>query len=207
LPGFGEKSAMNLLKAIEESKSRPLDRVIYGLGIRYVGQTTAKKIAEVINSVWDLKDIPLERLMRLEGVGYKVARSVKEFFSIPQNLEVIKKLEKAGVNLVKRFKEKIADVLKGKTFVFTGTLECCSREKAGEIVEMLGGKFSNTVTSRTDYLVVGKDPGATKLSKAKKYGIRTITEEEFINMIKDYVNLDEIKKEEKKEKLKIGRLF
>ena len=207
LPGFGEKSAMNLLKAIEESKSRPLDRVIYGLGIRYVGQTTAKKISEVINSVWDLKDIPLERLMRLEGVGYKVARSVKEFFSIPQNLEVIKKLEKAGVNLVKRFKEKIADVLKGKTFVFTGTLECCSREKAGEIVEMLGGKFSNTVTSRTDYLVVGKDPGATKLSKAKKYGIRTITEEEFINMIKDYVNLDEIKKEEKKEKLKIGRLF
>jgi len=207
LPGFGERSALNLLKAIEESKNRPLDRVIYGLGIRYVGQTTAKKLTEVINSVWDLKDLPLEKLMRLEGIGYKVARSIKEFFQISQNIKVLEKLQKAGVNLVKKVKEKVADVLKGKTFVFTGTLECCSREKAGEIVEMLGGKFSNSVTSKTDYLVVGKDPGATKLSKAKKYGVKTITEEEFINMIKNYVDLEEIKKEEKKDKPKIGRLF
>ena len=198
LPGFAEKSAMNLLKAIEESKNRPLDRVIYGLGIRYVGQTTAKKLADAVESVWDLKDILLEKLMKLEGIGYKVARSVKEFFSRPENLKVIEKLEKAGVNLRKKKTQKIADVLKGKTFVFTGTLDCCSREKAGEIVEMLGGRFSNTVTSNTTYLVVGKDPGRTKLEKAKKYGIKTITEQEFLEMIKDYVNLEELKKEEKK---------
>ena len=198
LPGFAEKSAMNLLKAIEESKTRPLDRVIYGLGIRYVGSTTAKKLADVVNSVWDLKDMPLEKLMKLEGIGYKVARSIKEFFSRPENLEVLKKLERAGVNLKKKKIEKIADVLKGKTFVFTGTLECCSREKAGEIVEMLGGKFSNSVTSKTTYLVVGKDPGRTKLEKAKRYGIKTITEREFLDMVKDYVNLDKLKKEEKK---------
>lgn len=198
LPGFAEKSALNLLRAIEESKNRPLDRVIYGLGIRYVGSTTAKKLADIVNSIWDFKDIPLERLMKLEGVGYKVARSVKEFFSRPENLKVIEKLEKAGVNLKKRKVEKVADVLRGKTFVFTGTLDCCSREKAGEIVEMLGGKFSNSITSRTTYLVVGKDPGRTKLEKAKKYGIKTISEEEFLNMIKDYVNLDELKGEKEK---------
>ncbi len=205
-PGIGEKSALNLLKAIEESKNRPIDRVLYGLGIRYVGSTTAKKISEIINSIWELKDIPIERIMRLEGVGYKVAKSIKEFFSIPQNLKVIEKLEKAGVNLEKKKVKKIADILKGKTFVFTGTLDCCSREKAGEIVESLGGKFSNTITSRTDYLVVGKEPGKTKIEKAKKYGIKTITEEEFLNMIKDYVDIEKLKEEKRKE-LKVGRLF
>lgn len=209
LPGFGEKSAMNLIRAIEESKDRPLDRVIYGLGIRYVGSTTAKKIEEVIKSIWDLKEVPLEKLMRLEGIGYKVARSIKEFFNRHENIEVIKKLEKAGVNLTKKAAKKVSDVLRGKTFVFTGTLNCCSREKAGEIVEMLGGKFSNSITSRTDYLVVGQDPGKTKLEKAKKYRIKTITEEEFVNMIKDYVNLEKIKEEEKTglREPKVGRLF
>ncbi|NPA32236.1 MAG: DNA ligase (NAD(+)) LigA [Aquificae bacterium] len=203
LPGFGEKSAMNLIKAIQESKKRPLDRVIYGLGIRYVGSTTAKKLAQVVNSVWELKDMPLEKLMKIEGIGYKVARSIKEFFSREENINVLKKLQEAGVQLVKKAVEKISDVLKGKTFVFTGTLDCCPREKAGEIVEMLGGKFSNTVTSKTDYLVVGKEPGRTKLQKAQKLGVKTITEEEFLNMIKDHVDIEKLKKEEKKEEKKL----
>ena len=202
LPGFAEKAALNLYNAIQESKGRGLDRVLYGLGIRYVGLTTAKKIAQVIDSIWDLRDMPMERLMRIEGIGDIVARSVREFFSREENIRVIEKLERAGVKLKKTKLEKEGP-LKGKVFVFTGTLRCCSREKAGKIVESLGGVFSNTVTSKTTYLVVGQDPGRTKLTRAKQLGIRTITEEEFLDMIKDYVNLEELRREERRE----GTLF
>ncbi len=194
LPGFAEKAAMNLYSAIQRSKSRGLDRVLYGLGIRYVGLTTAKKLAQVVDSIWDLKDMPLEKLIAVEGIGEIVGRSIKEFFSRKENLEVIRKLERAGVKLSKERKE---GPLKGMVFVFTGTLRCCSREKAGEIVESLGGVFSNTVTSKTTYLVVGEEPGRTKMTRAKQLGIKTITEEEFLNLIKDYVNLEELGKERK----------
>ncbi len=196
LPGFAEKAAMNLYNAIQESKNRGLDRVLYGLGIRYVGLTTAKKLAQVIDSIWDLKDMPLEKLESIEGIGDVVARSIKEFFSREENLKVIEKLEKAGVKL-RRTKLEKEGPLKGKIFVFTGTLGCCSREKAGEIVESLGGIFANSVTSKTSYLVVGQEPGRTKLSRAKQLGIPTISEEEFLEMIKDYVNIDELRRERK----------
>ncbi len=194
LPGFAEKSALNLYNAIQESKNRGLDRVLYGLGIRYVGLTTAKKLAQVIDSIWDLRDMPLGKLESIEGIGDVVARSIKEFFSREENLKVIEKLEKAGVKL-KRTKLEKEGPLKGKVFVFTGALSCCSREKAGEIVESLGGVFSNSVTSKTTYLVVGEEPGRTKLNRAKQLGIPTISEEEFLNMIKDYVNVEELKRE------------
>ncbi len=198
LPGFAEKAAMNLYNAIQESKNRGIDRVLYGLGIRYVGLTTAKKITQVIDNIWDLKDMPVEKLVAIEGIGYIVAKSIKEFFSREENLKVIEKLDKAGVKLRKTKLEKKGP-LKGMVFVFTGTLSCCSREKAGEIVESLGGIFSNSVTSKTTYLVVGKDPGRTKTNRAKQLGIRMITEEEFLNMIKDYVNIEELKRSEKRE--------
>ena len=194
LPGFAEKAAMNLYNAIQESKNRGLDRVLYGLGIRYVGLTTAKKLAQVVDSIWDLKDMPLEKLESIEGIGDVVARSIKEFFSREENIKVIEKLDRAGVKL-RRTKLEKEGPLKGKVFVFTGTLDCCSREKAGEIVESLGGIFANSVTSKTSYLVVGKEPGRTKLSRAKQLGVPTISEEEFLKMIKDYVNLEELKRE------------
>ena len=191
LPGFAEKAAFNLYNAIQQSKDRGPHRVLYGLGVRYVGLTTAKRIVQHIDSLWDLKDIPLERLMKIEGIGYVVAKSVKEFFSREENLKVIEKLDRAGVKLAKTALEKEGP-LRGKVFVFTGTLDCCTREKAGEIVERLGGVFSNSVTSKTTYLVVGKDPGRTKLTKAKRLGIKTISEEEFLKMIKDYVDPKEL---------------
>jgi DNA ligase (NAD+) len=199
LPGWGIKKAKNLLEEIEKSKNRPLYRVLYGLGIRYVGLVNAKRIAEHINSIWELKDMPLERLMSIEGIGFIVAKSIKEFFSNERNLEVLKKLEKAGVKLSKspEEEEKKLDVLKGKTFVFTGTLKCCSREVAGKIVEALGGKFSNSVTSKTTYLVVGQDPGKTKLQKAQKLKtVQIIDEEQFLKLIEPYVNIDLLRKGE-----------
>jgi DNA ligase (NAD+) len=198
LPGWGIKKAKNLLEQTENSKNRPLYRVLYGLGIRYVGLVNAKRIAEHINSIWDLKDMPLERLMAIPGIGFVVAKSIKEFFSNERNIEVLKKLEKAGVKLSKEGEEEFKlDALKGQTFVFTGTLKCCSREVAGKIVETLGGQFSNSVTSRTTYLVVGEEPGRTKLEKAKRLKtVKIINEDEFLKLLEPYVNIEVLKKGE-----------
>ncbi len=193
LPNFAQKSAENLYRAIQESKDRGLAKVLYGLGIRYVGQTTAKKLSEEVRDIWELKDMPIEKLISIEGVGEVVAHSVKEFFSREENLEVIKKLEKAGVKLKRDIIEGEVP-LKGMSFVFTGALECCSREKAGEIVEKLGGTFSNTVSSKTTYLVVGKEPGRTKLNRANQLGISILNEEEFLKLIGKYIDLQEFSK-------------
>ena len=192
LPGFAEKSALNLYRAIQESKGRGLDRVLYGLGIRYVGLTTAKKLAQEIESIWDLKDMSLERLTAIEGIGEVVARSIREFFSRPENLQVIEKLQKAGVRLEGR---RAGGPLEGMVFVFTGTLRCCSREKAGELVERLGGTFAGSVTTKTTYLVVGQDPGRTKLDRARKLGVRIIDEEEFLKILGRYMDLSLIREE------------
>ena len=187
LPGFALRSAMNLYEAIQGSKNRGLSRVLYGLGIRYVGLTTARKLAEHVKSVWDLKEISLEQLASVEGIGEVVARSIKEFFSRKENLKVIEKLERAGVKLSA---EDRVGPLKGKVFVFTGTLRCCTREKARRIVESLGGVFANSVSSRTDYLVVGEQPGKAKLDKARKLGVKMINEEDFLDMVGDYGDID-----------------
>jgi len=139
----------------------------------------------------------LEELTRIEDIGPVVARSIKEFFSREENWKVIEKLHRAGVKLEVTEAEREGP-LKGKVFVFTGTLKCCSREKAGEIVEKLGGTFSNTVTSKTTYLVVGEDPGTTKMRRADQLGIRKISEEEFIEMIKDYIDVNKLMEEKRK---------
>ena len=202
LPGFAEKSAMNLYEAVQHSKDRGLERVLYGIGIRYVGLTTAKKLTQKISSIWDLKDMKEEEIMEIEGIGEVVARSIKEFFSREENLKVIEKLEKAGVKL-KKDRLQVEGPFKGKVFVFTGTLESFSREKAGEIVERLGGVFANSVSSKTSYLVVGKDPGRTKINRARQLGVPQISEEEFLKMIEEYIDPDKVIKEEKAQ----GSLF
>ena len=197
IPGFAYRSAMNLLNAIEESKGRGLERVLYGLGIRYVGLTTAKRLIKKVRSIWDFKHVTMEELTRIEDIGPIVARSIKEFFSKEENWNVIEKLHRAGVKLEVEEYE-VEGPLKGKVFVFTGTLKCCSREKAGEIVEKLGGTFSNTVTSKTTYLVVGEDPGSTKMRKADQLGIKKISEEEFLEMIKDFIDIKKLKEDKRK---------
>ncbi len=180
LEGFGKKSVDNLKKAIEESKHRPIHRLIYGLGIRYVGQVTARTLAENIKCVEDLKDWTIEQLESLEDIGYVVAKSIYDFFHNEQNIKMIQELKKLGVQTCKEEEEE--GKLKGMTFVFTGTLSCCSREKAKEMVEALGGKVSNSVSKKTTYLVVGEAPGS-KLAKAQKLGVKTLNEEEFLKLI------------------------
>lgn len=185
LEGFKEKSVNNLKDAIEQTKSQPLNRVIFGMGIRYVGETTAKTLASAVSNLKDLYDWTEEQLVALEDVGPKVASSVRHFFQIPENRQMIDDLEAAGVSLVNTHSgnKQAGGVLEGKTFLFTGTLSKFKRSDAEAMVEERGGKKLSGVSSKLNYLVVGADAGS-KLEKAKKLGTVTIlTEDEFLEMI------------------------
>jgi DNA ligase (NAD+) len=184
LEGFGKKSIDNLTAAIEKSKLQPLHRVIFGLGIRYVGETTAKILANAINYLPDAANLSQEELLNLEDVGPKVAGSIYEFFRNTDNLELLKQLEASGVNLRSTKKQAQAGGnLEGQTFLFTGTLMQLKRTEAEEMVEANGGKLLGGVSSKLNYLVVGEDAGS-KLEKAKKItSIHVITEQEFLTLI------------------------
>jgi len=185
MEGFKEKSVNNLKTAIENSKSQPLNRVIFGLGIRYVGETTAKTLASAVTHIKDLYDWNEEKLLALEDVGPKVASSVVHFFHNPENRDMLDELEAAGVSLVNTHSgnKQSGGELSGKTFLFTGTLTQFKRSEAEAMVEERGGSKLSGVSSKLNYLVVGADAGS-KLEKAKKLGTVTIlTEEEFLSMI------------------------
>ncbi|MDL1956655.1 MAG: NAD-dependent DNA ligase LigA [Candidatus Desulfofervidus auxilii] len=176
---IGELNTKKLLKGIEASKNRPLHRVIYAIGIRYVGYTIANLLAEMVNSIDELMNIPMEKLEQTPGIGPKIARSIKEFFSISENIKVIEKLKKAGVRMSK---EELKGPLSGKVFVFTGALSSMTRDEAKMKVEALGGKSSDSVSRKVTYVVVGEKPGS-KLEKARRLGVNIINEEEFLKMI------------------------
>jgi DNA ligase (NAD+) len=184
MDGFGEKSITNLQTNIEASKAQPLHRVIYGLGIRYVGETTAKTLANNVEHLLDFTKLSAEALQQMEDVGVKVASSIHEFFADDANIEMIKKLEALGVQLKNQKKELITGGnLTGQTFLFTGTLLKFKRSDAEALVEQNGGKIVSGVSSKLNYLVVGDDAGS-KLEKAKKINsIKIISEEEFEKMV------------------------
>lgn len=185
LEGFKEKSVNNLKTSIEKSKEQSLNRVIFGLGIRYVGETTAKTLANAVAHIKDLYDWNEEKLVSLEDVGPKVASSVAAFFHNPENRHMLDRLEEAGVNLVNTHSgnKQSGGELSGKTFLFTGTLTQFKRSEAEQMVEEKGGSILGGVSSKLNYLVVGADAGS-KLEKAKKLGTVTIlTEDEFLGMI------------------------
>ena len=181
LPRFAEKSAQNVIDAIEKSKDRPLDRLIYALGLRLVGRHVASVIAERYDSVEDLFDIKASELEHIGGVGPKVAESVARFFSQKDNQHLIERLKKAGVS-VKAKTAKGPQPLKGKTFVFTGGLSSITRPEAEELVRSLGGHPSSSVSKETDYVIAGTEPGS-KYDKAKKLGVKIISEAEFRKMV------------------------
>ncbi len=184
LEGFGEKSITNLHTNIEVSKTQPLHRIIYGLGIRYVGETTAKTLANKVQHLLDFKNYTIDQLKELEDVGVKVAASIHEFFQDEANIAMIQKLEELGLQLKNEKKELVTDGnLTGQTFLFTGTLNKLKRSEAEALVEKNGGTIVSGVSSKLNYLVVGEDAGS-KLEKAKKINlIKIISEDEFISMI------------------------
>ncbi|HVS96418.1 MAG TPA: NAD-dependent DNA ligase LigA [Puia sp.] len=184
LEGFGEKSVANLRSAIDASKQQPLYRLIFGLGIRYVGETTAKTLAAAVDHLSDFFGYSLEDLQNLEDVGPKVASSVFAFFHNSDNKHLLKELEVLGLNL-KSLKSaaKPGGNLNGQTFLFTGTLSRLKRSEAEEAVEAGGGKILSGVSSKLNFLVVGEDAGS-KLEKAKKIAsIQILTEDEFIKLL------------------------
>jgi DNA ligase (NAD+) len=187
LEGFGEKSVSNLQAAIETSRQQPLHRLIFGLGIRYVGETTAKVLATAVSHLPEFAGFSLEDLQNLEDVGPKVATSVYQFFHNPENIHLLKELESLGLNLESlKSKGVTRGNLDGQTFLFTGTLNRLKRSEAEEAVEKNGGKLLSGVSSRLNYLVVGDDAGS-KFEKAKKItSIQILTEDEFIRLITDH---------------------
>jgi DNA ligase (NAD+) len=187
LEKFGAKSVENLKAAIEKSKQQPLNRLIFGLGIRYVGETTAKTLANAVDHLKDFTHWTEEQLCTLEDIGPKVAGSVHQFFQTHENIHLLDELEALGLTLTnqhKKAQDSAGSVLSGQTFLFTGTLSHFKRNHAEAMVEERGGKLLSGVSSKLNYLVVGDDAGS-KLEKAKKLGtVKVLTEQEFLELIK-----------------------
>ena len=181
LEGLGKKSLDNLKSAIEASKQQPLHRLIYGLGIRFVGETTAKTLANAVEHMLDFRNKTEEELTQLEDVGVKVAKSIHQFFLNEQNIHMLEHLETLGLQLRNQKKEAVAaGALTGQTFLFTGTLVKLKRSDAEAMAEEQGGVIASGVSARLNYLVVGEDAGS-KLEKAKKINtIKIISEDEFL---------------------------
>ena len=184
LEGFGERSIGKLKEAIESSKHQPLNRLIFALGIRYVGETTAKTLARAVTHLPDFKKYSLEDLQNLEDIGPKVGGSIYEFFSNKENIHLLEQLEKIGLKLKNEKKDFASGGnLSGQTFLFTGTLPTLKRTDAEAMVEKNGGQILGGVSAKLNYLVVGEDAGS-KLDKAKKLNtVKIISEAEFLNMI------------------------
>jgi len=184
IEGFGKKSIDNLKTAIEASKKQPVHRLIYALGIRFVGETMAKTLAHAIDHLLDLKNFDEEALQNLQDVGPKLAGSVYSFFKNDDNIQMLEELEKLGLPLANDKKTFASNGnLQDTTFLFTGTLTKLKRTEAEEMVEQNGGQIVSGVSSKLNYLVVGEDAGS-KLEKAKKINsIKIITEDQFLKMI------------------------
>jgi len=184
LEGFGKKSIENLQAAIANSKNQPLFRLIYGLGIRFVGETTAKTVASQIQHILDLTNFTEEQLQSFEDVGVKVAKSIYAYFHEESNIAMIRELESLGLNMIQTNTTAVDGNLAGLNFLFTGTLTQLKRAEAEAMVEARGGHILGGVSSKLNYLVVGEDAGS-KLEKAKKIAsIKIITEAEYIDLIK-----------------------
>ena len=186
LEGFAEKSTDNLLAAIQASKQQPFWRVLTALGIRYVGSVVAQTLARRFPSIDALMQASQEEMQNVEGIGPRIAASVVDYFQRARHRQMIEKLRRAGVRLAEERREEVEEralPLAGKTFVITGTLPSMSRDVATALIERYGGKVTKSVSSRTDYLLVGKSPGGTKYRKAQQLDVPMIDEAQLREMI------------------------
>jgi len=184
LEGFGEKSISNLLESIEKSKENSLERLLFGLGIRYVGEKTAKILAKHFITIDNLINTSFEELIEIDDIGPTIAPSIVNYFSDKNNIKIIDELKNKNINMEYKASYEIIDnpLFKDKTFVLTGSLEQMSRDEAALKIEKLGGKTTNSVTSKTSVVIVGDKPGS-KYDKAIKLGITIWSEEEFLKNI------------------------
>jgi DNA ligase (NAD+) len=182
LEGFGEKKIDNLLKAIEESKKQPFYKVLFALGIRYVGSGVARKLSLVFNTIEKLKNATIEELEKVDEIGPSISNSLVQYFSNSENIKTLKSLVELGLNFKGEEEVLVSSNLSGLSIVVTGTLSRMSRDDAKEKILLSGGKFVSSLSKKTDFLVAGENAGS-KLEKAKTLGVKIISEDEFINLL------------------------
>jgi DNA ligase (NAD+) len=184
LDRWGEKSAQNLINAIQKSKEVPFERVLYAIGIRYVGETTAQKLAKHFKNIQALSNASIDELLEADEIGIKIANSIKSYFNNPYNQIIIKRLKEANLNFeILNTDKQLSDKLKGLSFVVSGVFNHFSRNSIKSTIEEHGGKVLSSVTGKTNYLVAGDKMGPEKLKKAEKLGVKIISEDEFIQML------------------------
>ena len=187
LEGYGPKRVENLRQAVEESKNRPVHRLLFGLGIRFVGSVVAELIVQHFPSLYRLMDASEEEMAAIEGIGPKIAQSIAQYFSLEPNRQLIRELDSLGVRVEEpeaEVKEERPKPFAGLRFVITGTLPHFTRNEAIAFIEDRGGKVTSSVSRSTDYVVVGENPGS-KLAKAQALGVKTITEEELLALARE----------------------
>ncbi|HYO48147.1 MAG TPA: NAD-dependent DNA ligase LigA [Gemmatimonadota bacterium] len=182
LERMGKLSARNLVAALERSKSRGFRHVLYGLGIRHIGQSAAGALAEAFGSLEKILSADRERLEEVEGIGPTLAESVREFFDAPENRAVVKRLAGHGVDMTAPRRASVSGPLSGKAFVVTGTLSSLSRSQATSGIEVRGGRVTGSVSKKTDYVVAGESPGS-KLDRARELGVPVLDEEAFLELL------------------------
>jgi DNA ligase (NAD+) len=181
---LGEKSAQNIVEAVKKSTEVPFERVLFALGIRYVGETVAKKLAAAFGSMSALAEARLEQLLAVDEIGERIAESVIRYFDDINNLQLIERLRKSGVKMEGGARgEQVSNKLEGMTVVISGTFEMHSRDEYKAIIEAHGGKNGSGVTSKTSLLLAGANKGPAKLEKAEKLGVKIVSEAEFLEMV------------------------
>jgi DNA ligase (NAD+) len=185
LERMAEKSAENLISGIEKSKEIPFERVLFALGIRYVGETVAKKLAKHYKSIDALASASTEDLTAVDEIGERIAESVTDFFASEENRKIVQRLKDYGLQLeiAAEELENQSDLLEGNTFVISGVFEKVSRNELKKMIEDNGGKVSGSISGKTDYLVAGENMGPSKLAKAEKLGTKIVSEDEFLKML------------------------
>ena len=180
-----EKSANNILLGIETSKNTPFERVLFGLGIRFVGETVAKKLAKYFKTIDAIAAATFEELNAVDEIGDTIAESIIQWFANPQHIEIIEKLKAAGLHLSvdESNQPEIDNKLDGKSFVVSGVFTKFSRDELKDTIEKFGGKNVGSISSKTDFVLAGENMGPAKLQKATDLGIKVISEEDFMEMI------------------------
>lgn len=185
LDRMGQKSAENIIQGIAESRRVPYERVLFALGIRFVGETVAKKLAKSFQSIEDLEQAPVETLVRVDEIGEKIAQSIVNYFANPLNRELVARLKEYGLQFSRSEEDRseYTDRLAGQSIVISGVFARHSRDEYKEMIEKNGGKNAGSISAKTSFILAGENMGPAKLEKARKLGVRILTEDEFLEML------------------------
>lgn len=185
LERMGDKSAENIINGIAKSKEVPFERVLFALGIRFVGETVAKKLSRSVKDIDELENSDMEQLKKIDEIGDKIAQSIIAFFSAPANRELVERFKTIGLQLWQKEEDRVvfSDILAGKTIVISGVFAHHSRDEYKTLIEKNGGKNSGSISAKTSFILAGDNMGPAKLEKAQKLGIKVMNEEDFLNLI------------------------